>query len=100
MKIAVTKLDAAKRQVDSAIRLLFIDADPVVIHTLAMAGFSIINDIAQVSDIKTLRITDYVRPEMERKFWEAVKGTANFLKHADKDPEGVVTFDDEKTTLA
>jgi hypothetical protein len=34
MKVRVTKLDAAKKQLETAIMLYFHDGDPVSIHTL------------------------------------------------------------------
>src|SRR5207245_10811773 len=37
-KITVTKLDAARRQLRTAIRLWFEEGDPVSIHTLAAPG--------------------------------------------------------------
>mgnify|MGYP001568694580 CR=1 FL=1 len=36
-KIKVNKSEAARRQIDVAIRILFRNEDPVAIHTLAMA---------------------------------------------------------------
>ena len=36
---ALNKPEAARRQIDAAIRMLFSGEDPVAVHTLAMAGF-------------------------------------------------------------
>jgi hypothetical protein len=36
MKVRVTKLDAAKKQLETAIMLYFHDGDPVSIHTLCL----------------------------------------------------------------
>lgn len=38
-KIKVTKIEAAERQLNIAISLLFDGRDPVAIHTLSMAAF-------------------------------------------------------------
>jgi hypothetical protein len=41
-KLSITKLDAARRQLETAITLWFHDADPVSVHTLAMAAHGIL----------------------------------------------------------
>ena len=46
-KVAITKLDAARRQLWVAISLWFQDGDEVAIHTLACAAHQIIHDINQ-----------------------------------------------------
>jgi hypothetical protein len=45
-KIRINKIEAAQRQLDAAIRRLFANEDPVAIHTLAMAAFRILRDLA------------------------------------------------------
>jgi hypothetical protein len=40
-KIVVTKLDAARRQLRTAIHLWFNDGDPVSIHALAFAAYEL-----------------------------------------------------------
>ena len=47
MKIRVTKLDAALRQLNTAITLWFRDGDEVAIHTLAAASHQIVYDIVR-----------------------------------------------------
>jgi hypothetical protein len=46
-KITVKKLDAAKRQLQIAIRPWFEDADPVSIHTLAFAAYEIAHVVSK-----------------------------------------------------
>lgn len=41
----VSKLDAAKRQLETVIRLYFAGRDPVSIHTLTAAAYNIVHDI-------------------------------------------------------
>ena len=45
--IKVNKPEAAIRQIDAAIWMLFSGEDPVAIHTLAMAGFRVRRDLAK-----------------------------------------------------
>ena len=91
-EIKVNKADAARRQINMAIRLLFDNEDPIPIHTIAMAGFRIVRDLA--ADIPGHRIEDLlaktIKPGMEAQFWKAVNRPANFLKHADKDPNDIL----------
>ena len=47
MTSTVTKLEAASRQLDTAIRLFFSGGDAVSIHTLAAAAFNVFADIAE-----------------------------------------------------
>ena len=89
--IKVNKTEAARRQIDTAVRLLFDNEDPTAIHTLSMAGFRILRDLAekQNSNINKL-VQSFIKPGMEGKFWGSMQSFANFLKHANKDPAGII----------
>ena len=90
--IRANKSEAARRQIDTAIRMLFRNEDPVAIHTLAMASFRVLRDLASKRDDcyldKTLKL--FIKPGMEVKFWNKFNRSANFLKHADKDPDDIL----------
>ena len=92
-KIKVTKLEAAQRQIDAAIRMLFANEDPVAIHSIAAAGSRILRDLAKQKQTDIWKMmNDCIRPEMREEFWGA-KGMnrfANFLKHADIDPTEII----------
>jgi len=96
-KITINKLDAARRQIDAAIRMTFADEDPVAIHSVISAGNRIVRDIcAKRGDIESyLRFTDWIKPGCEKQFWNAFNESANFIKHADDDPDGIFELDDE-----
>jgi len=98
MKIRVSKLQAAQRQADTAIRMLFSGEDPVSIHTLAMASFRILRDLAKHQGNNTfLANTDLIiKKSKERQFWGGLQSFSNFLKHADRDPEAIKEGIDEK----
>jgi hypothetical protein len=90
--IRVNKIEAARRQIDATIRMLFLNEDPVAIHTLAMASLRILRDLAAKRDdchfdrmIKLM-----IKPGMEGKFWGKSNQSANFLKHADRDPDEIL----------
>ena len=90
--IKVNKTEAARRQIDTAIRILFRNEDPVAVHTLAMAAFRVMRDLAVKHDESYMNalIKAMLKPGMEKEFWKAILGPANFLKHADNDPDGVL----------
>ena len=102
MKIRVTKIQAAQRQADTAVRLLFSGEDPVSIHTLAMASFRILRDLAEhQGDNSFLKNTrSLIRPGEERGFWGGLQSFSNFLKHADRDPDAIKENIDEKANDA
>lgn len=98
-RLMVSKLEVAKRQIDTAIRMIFSDADPVVVHTIAAAGNQIVRDICQKrGDIAHYsEFVGLINPSGEKKFWALFNRTASFLKHANHDPHGVYEFEEEET---
>jgi len=93
----ITKLDGARRHLDAAIKLFFEGHDPLVIHTLASAAQGTLRDIARATRAEHLSILhDNPRiPEEFRKDWiNALNKPRNFFKHADKDPQGELEFDE------
>jgi hypothetical protein len=96
-KIKVSKLDAAKRQLDCAIALWFRDADEVSIHTLVFAAHGIIQDINAKrgnTDASLLAIAKrHVKPEHVELAMRTMKKAMTFFKHADRDPNDILEFD-------
>lgn len=90
MKVCVTKLKAARNQLEEAIRLFFEERDEVSIHTLVCAALQILNDhISEDEACKnnlilhydTIYIKDEYRNLWQNHLWKA----RNFFKHADRD---------------
>jgi hypothetical protein len=92
--VKVSKLDAASRQIDIAIEMLFYKADPIAVHTLAGAASAITSNLIEhlkpdqswdtaAQKANGLSATDY---------FEIMRKTQNFLKHAKDDPEAVHEF--------
>ena len=93
-KIVVGKLEAASRQVSTAIELWFNESDPISIHTLACSAYQIVHDINHKRGGPDLLYDSLVIKDEYRKEWIArIKGTYNFLKHADRDSTESVEFD-------
>jgi len=93
-KLTVTKIDAAEAQLRAAVRMFFEGWHLVPIYTLANAAREVVAKIGEHLDVETVQeevakgrgiiVAEMVRP--------AIK-TANFFKHADRDPTA-------KTSLA
>lgn len=98
--LKVSKTDAAKRQLETAVRLWFFSGDPVSIHTLAAAGHQILHDVGRKRGVATiLRELPGVRPDKKRELRKIVSRYENFFKHADQDPDALLDFNPEATEL-
>jgi len=83
----IDKTEAARRQIECAIRLIATHEDELAVHTIAMAVFGILNDLA------IARSLDYdvrFKPYFTKIGWSHLTNTANFLKHADRDPDAIL----------
>lgn len=102
---SINKLDAACRQLDSAITLYFQGGDPIAIHTLACAAHQIVHDINQHKNGKnapellfnSLNFKDDCRGLVINRLHKSY----NFFKHADKDPDpdGEIEFNPKSTEI-
>ena len=96
MIVQVTKLEAAIRQLNTAITLVFDDGDSVVIHTLATAAANIFSDVIESIDAsKSWR--GMVKSDhglSNAQYRDVMHEAWNFFKHADRNPESVLKFDD------
>jgi hypothetical protein len=106
--IKVTKLDAAKRQLRTAIGLWFHDGDPVAIHALLYAAHEIIHRIYRRAGHKDLlfdldpevtiptdiETTPEERQVLRNEFPIYLKTAANFFKHAEREtnPDDSIVF--------
>ncbi len=100
-KLPVTKLDAARRQLETAITLWFHDADPVSVHTLAMATHGILRALNKKRGGPPM-IGDpspSIRPGYEKKVADIVVRSSNFFKHGAKDPLATDYFAPELNQL-
>jgi len=88
--ITVTKIEAARRQLRTAIELWFSDDDPISIHTLAAAAHQIIHDLNRRNKGPDMMLdTKLVKDEFRKEFASEMKNAANFLKHADRGKMGI-----------
>ena len=100
MKIQCTKSEAAVRQIDTAIALLFSGGDPLAVRTLAGAAHGILADLAETqcsgSSWRTKLIED--SGLSTKSALQILNATQNYLKHADRDPSSSLSFDDEENS--
>ncbi len=93
---AVTKLEAANRQLATAIRLFFENEDPVVVHTLACAAREIYEKHCLKKGLR--RTFDYVKESnpthAEKDLWNVLNGLRNFFKHPGESLDETVEFSD------
>ena len=86
---AITKLEAAQRQLDGACRGRLNHEDSLNVHTLGYASFGILSGLVRarphrMNDVLAILLDQ--TSKMGRQFREV----PNFLKHADRDPDGML----------
>ncbi len=97
----ITKLDAAKRQLESAILLYFNHGDPVSIHTLCAAAYDILRDLnkKREGDLMLKDLWQFLDAEKAKGFRQQVNEAQNFFKHADEDSDSLFTLDPQWTEV-
>jgi hypothetical protein len=90
--MGITKIEAAERQLDAAIRLFFANDDWIAVHTLAAASGRILRDLAEQRGSSAWeRMNEHIVPEKRNYVWgQFNKAAANFFKHADRDPDALL----------
>ena len=93
----LTKLEVARRQLVTATRLFFEDEDSVSIYTLSHAAWEVVDSLCKHNN-KIRFFDQMVRANKmsEKELRKIAAFGKNFFKHADRDPDGVLTdFSDE-----
>jgi hypothetical protein len=94
--VKISKLDAARRQLETAIILYFHEGDPISIHTLAGAAYEVLRGLNKARGgppmIKDW-VADYIKPEFVNEIRTALNASQNFLKHADRDADAVLEYE-------
>ena len=98
--IAIAKLDAARRQLTTAVILYFNNLDVVSIHALAAAAYEVVGAIAKKRGQSTLiqrSLFDFLTDDMVKELRQSMRRPQNFFKHADRDPDAKLEFDPDST---
>jgi hypothetical protein len=94
-RVRLDKEEVAVRQLDTAIRLLFDGGDVVSVHTLACAAANVFRDILRAQGGEAWQdamVQSY--PGIEQEIRQTLARAKNFFKHADRDPQGELDFDE------
>jgi hypothetical protein len=92
----ISKLEAASRLLDTAIRLFFAGGDAVAVHSLAAASANVFSDLADRKHSGS-SWRAHLRDDSKlsaREVKDILNSAWNFFKHADRDPEGTLHFDE------
>lgn len=82
--VAITKVEAARRQLDCAVRIFFEGEDYLAIHTLAHAAYNLLLDLHRKRGAEAINNT---LDTIDRR---RISRVANFLKHSDRDAKGAM----------
>jgi hypothetical protein len=85
-EIVIDKIDAARRQLESAVKMFFYEWDVVSQHTLISAANGILYDLAKQQGIQgSIKDSPLIWSEERKEFIKAINLPQNFFKHADQD---------------
>lgn len=87
----ITKLEASRRQVVTAIRLFFEDADSISVYTLAHAAWEVLDALCAHRGL--IRFRDQMSGAnglSEEEIKRIANYGRNFFKHAERDPDKVL----------
>jgi len=94
-RLTVSKLEAARRQLDTAIILLFDGCDPLAVHTLVGAASVIVSDLVEKNHPE--KSWDKMAQEdnniTSSEYFQVMRAQQNFLKHARDDANETFNFD-------
>ena len=93
--ITISKLDAARRQLQTAVTLWFTGGDPVSTHALAYAAYENLHAVSKKRNPNRhdlLFDLAVIKEESRKEVNAMIKRHANFFKHGDRDAEAVVDF--------
>jgi hypothetical protein len=84
--VKLAKIEAARRQIESAIWLWFVDEDIVSVHTLTAASHRLLLELARLWGETTLPFTTaYLPGQTEKQNRTAARDPATFFKNAKED---------------
>lgn len=94
MMVDISKFDAAKRELEHAIRLFFCSGDIVVIHLVSSSAQAILIDVGRTAGATSIK--DELNKRVKKDKIKYVQGKLseayNFFKHANKDKNKLLKF--------
>ncbi len=95
-------MEAARRQLETAIKLFFIDGEVVSIHTLTSAAYQVLYDVNRAICGKPMikdMISQKVKPNFIKIVLDKFNESTNYFKHADRDYNDIHEFKPEETEI-
>lgn len=100
VKVHFSKLDVARRELETAIKFFFEEGDPVSIHVLATASHEILEALCKEQGTKSFiqdGLDNHIKPEFHETVRQKLRAPQNFFKHADRDAKELLEFNTEIT---
>lgn len=96
----VDKHEAAVVQLKVGIRMFFERKDPLAVHALAYNSQSILRDLGKKFGIRSSLLDAlYIIDDFKEQYIKTVRGVANFFKHADRDPDAILEYNEDTAAL-
>lgn len=96
----ISKLDAAKRELETAIRLFLNYADPVSIHLLAHTTLDLLKEMGKKEGVNSIvfdTLKSMVKKHYREKFLKVISDPGNYFKHYHKKPNKSLKFNPKST---
>ena len=94
--LKLNKLDAAARQLNTAIKMWFTREDSVSTHTLACAAYQVIHDVnSSRGGPELLYDAICFKDEFRGKVIQKFRRDYDFFRHADRSPDDQIDFDED-----
>lgn len=78
----LTKLDIAKIQIVEAIKMLFNESYPVLVHSVISCAYQIVRDLGEKNQTdEFLQLADHIKPGHEKEFWSHINKTWSFQSY-------------------
>lgn len=92
--IEISKIDVAKRQIETAIILYFNNLDFVSIYSLSYSAKTVLEDVSKKQSIETPVdiMLKNIKKSKHKEFLKIYRDPANFFKHADRDASTLLKF--------
>jgi len=100
--VVLTKVDVARQQLVTAIRLFFAKEDAVSIYSLASNAWEVIDELCRLAAVQSesQKTRSHIDRSKDLKRDYINSPYRNFFKHANKDPDAVLTGFTERTPEA
>lgn len=97
----ITKIDAARREINAGIVMYLNDIDILAIHAVVAGGLQIVTDLAHAEGKKVgeKEMLANFKPEYRTKMRLAFRHPQNFLKHADREDDHEAVLEYRPETL-